>query len=70
MEPAGRRSRHRADLLGGLTVLEGRAQARSADGAAKEQAFVAVPYYAWAHRGEGEMAVWLPRRPGLESPAP
>ena len=20
-----------------------------------------VPYYAWAHRGVGEMAVWLPR---------
>jgi len=21
---------------------------------------VAIPYYAWAHRGPGEMAVWLP----------
>ncbi len=21
----------------------------------------AIPYYAWAHRGKGEMAVWLPR---------
>jgi hypothetical protein len=20
-----------------------------------------IPYYAWAHRGAGEMAVWLPR---------
>ena len=23
--------------------------------------FTAIPYYAWAHRGKGEMAVWLPR---------
>ena len=23
--------------------------------------FTAIPYYAWAHRGPGEMAVWLPR---------
>ena len=22
----------------------------------------AIPYYAWAHRGENQMAVWLPRR--------
>jgi DUF1680 family protein len=20
-----------------------------------------IPYYAWAHRGSGEMAVWLPQ---------
>jgi DUF1680 family protein len=25
--------------------------------------FSAIPYYAWAHRGKGEMAVWLPRTP-------
>ena len=36
----------------------------------REQDFVAVPYYAWAHRGEGEMAVWLPRRVQLEFPVP
>jgi hypothetical protein len=23
--------------------------------------FKAIPYYAWAHRGPGEMAVWLSR---------
>jgi DUF1680 family protein len=22
---------------------------------------MAIPYYAWSHRGPGEMAVWLPR---------
>jgi DUF1680 family protein len=25
----------------------------------KSQEFIAIPYYAWAHRGQGEMAVWL-----------
>jgi len=31
---------------------------------------VAVPYYAWAHRGEGEMAVWLPRLVQLDFRVP
>jgi DUF1680 family protein len=26
---------------------------------------VAVPYYAWGNRGQGEMAVWIKRRPGV-----
>jgi len=29
----------------------------------KEQNFIAIPYYAWAHRGPGEMAVWLTKSP-------
>lgn len=37
------------ELLGGVTVIEG-------DG------LKAIPYYSWAHRGEGEMAVWLPSK--------
>jgi hypothetical protein len=28
---------------------------------ADERSFQAVPYYAWAHRGDGEMSVWLSR---------
>ncbi|HTQ28006.1 MAG TPA: hypothetical protein VMI35_07755, partial [Puia sp.] len=24
------------------------------------QAFLAIPYYAWANRGQGEMNIWLP----------
>jgi DUF1680 family protein len=27
----------------------------------EEITFSAIPYYAWAHRGPGEMAVWLAR---------
>ncbi len=32
---------------------EGKAQLKSAE-------VVAIPYYAWAHRGKSEMTVWLP----------
>jgi DUF1680 family protein len=68
-------ARHRPDLLGGVTVLTGRALALhpSEDGRSvttREQDVLAVPYYAWAHRGEGEMAVWLPRRVTLDFAVP
>jgi len=57
---------HRKDLLGGVTVVRGKAVAITDAGgegklAKKEQAFTAIPYYAWAHRGPGAMAVWLAR---------
>ena len=42
------------DLLGGVEIVTGTA-ARGA----KAAPFVAVPYYAWANRGKGEMEVWL-----------
>ena len=51
------------DLLGGVVTLKGRVQAVQADGTCTEQEFTAIPYYAWANRGPGEMAVWLARRP-------
>lgn len=28
----------------------------------KAQPVTAIPYYAWAHRGKGEMTVWIPQR--------
>jgi hypothetical protein len=37
------------DLLNGVMVVKGRG-------------FTAIPYYAWAHRGKGQMAVWLRKR--------
>jgi DUF1680 family protein len=40
---------HRADLLGGLTVIE--------TGGA-----TAIPYYAWSQRAAGRMAVWVGRK--------
>ncbi len=47
----------RPDLFSGITVLE--TTARTRDG--KTKPIVAIPYYAWSHRGPGEMAVWLRR---------
>jgi len=32
--------------------------------------FTAIPYYAWAHRGPGQMAVWLPAGPDKAVPIP
>ncbi len=43
----------RKDLLGGVTVICGRAE--------NKQDLVLIPYYAWANRGQGPMAVWLTR---------
>ncbi len=65
----------RDGLLGGVRVLTGDALALHAsdDGRSvvtRPQRLVAVPYYAWAHRGAGEMAVWLPRRVMLEFRVP
>ena len=45
------------DLLGGVVMLKGEAQR---DG--KAVPFALIPYYAWAHRGLGEMAVWIPKK--------
>lgn len=58
-------SEFRPDLLGGVQVIEGHAEACRLDQAGRlvrqRQPFMAIPYYAWAHRGPGEMAVWPAR---------
>ena len=46
---------HLADLLGGVTVLHGKAL----DGDQKPINFTAVPYYAWQNRTAGAMTVWI-----------
>ncbi len=55
---------YRADLLGGLVVLRGTAAevSRTEDGQIRRtpRKVEAIPYYAWAHRGKGPMAVWIP----------
>lgn len=54
------------NMLGGLAVIQGEARLIRSPGEEPEPspvAFMAIPYYAWAHRGEGEMAVWLRRMP-------
>lgn len=55
------------DLLNGVTVVRAEAVAVKVDGAANSvstvrQPFTAIPYYAWAHRGKGEMMIWLPEQ--------
>lgn len=65
----------REDLLNGVTVIKGEATALFAGQRAgqvdrRKQELIAVPYYAWAHRGEGEMIVWLPRDESLARPVP
>ncbi len=53
---------YRAGLLGGVTVLRGMGMeiVRSGEQISKTpRAFEAIPYYAWAHRGPGQMAVWI-----------
>ncbi len=54
------RHEFRPDLLGGVEVVTAAAQARGEDGRTHETPLVAVPYFAWANRGKGEMAVWIP----------
>jgi DUF1680 family protein len=62
----------RPDLLNGVQVIRGPATVYTTtkDGKteAKKLEFQAVPYYAWANRGAGEMAVWLPRAKGAIKP--
>jgi len=65
----------RDDLLNGVTVIKGEATAlfagrRAGQADRRKQEFIAIPYYAWAHRGEGEMTVWLPREESLARPVP
>lgn len=62
----------RPGLLNGVRVLTGRAEVVSRDAAGRTLAvprpFLAVPYYAWANRGPGQMLVWLPRTPAAIRP--
>lgn len=59
--------------LGGVTVITGKATAlKMRNGAAVSEAIplTLIPYYAWANRGKGEMAVWLARQSDKARPAP
>jgi hypothetical protein len=63
----------RPDLLNGVTVVTGPAAAvrmKHETRVSEPAALTLIPYYGWAHRGKGEMAVWLARRADLARPAP
>ena len=55
----------RSDLLGGVGLLTGSARRR---GAEQRERITLVPYYAWSHRGAGEMTVWFPAELPVRSP--
>jgi DUF1680 family protein len=67
-------SEFRPNLLNGVQVITGRATALAYDEEGTvtktEQDFTAIPYYAWANRGRGQMIVWLPRSEANARPAP
>jgi DUF1680 family protein len=53
------------DLLNGVTILKATTPSVtiSANGekiSTEPHSFIAIPYYAWANRGEGEMTIWFP----------
>lgn len=62
------------DLLYGICEITTDAQALSYDAAGrlvvKDVKLTLIPYYAWAHRGEGDMEVWLPIEVGASSAQP
>jgi len=71
-ETAFLNSRFDKDLLNGVEVIKGKALGYKFDENKKlikeEQDFTAIPYYAWAHRGKGEMSVWLAKEESAVRP--
>jgi DUF1680 family protein len=58
---------YKADLLHGVTVLKSQVIGVNVTGdgvnvSTATQPFLAIPYYAWAHRGKGEMNIWFPEK--------
>jgi hypothetical protein len=68
------RATFKPDLLNGVEIVEAKALALSYDAQGKvnkrEENLVAVPYYAWANRGKGQMIVWLPTSEASAKPLP
>jgi uncharacterized protein len=63
------------NLLGGVQVLTGTAfSSHRTQGGGREigpsKRFVAIPYYAWSHRGQYQMTVWPARMLDAAKPAP
>jgi len=51
--------KHEKNLMGGVTVIKGKAAKKFPDQSTQDQTeFSAVPYYAWNNRGPGQMLVW------------
>jgi len=66
---------YKENLINGVNILKGISKSLSIDKSGNstietEQNFIAIPYYAWAHRGNGEMAVWFPYEKSAANPTP
>ncbi len=64
-ESANLTSEFESNLLGGVNVISGEAEGAKKTDASEiietwSRKFTAIPYYAWSHRGQGQMAVWIP----------
>jgi DUF1680 family protein len=61
-----------ANRLHGIQVIRGQTMGYYLDNneilKKREQQLLAIPYYAWAHRGKGEMAVWFARDESVVHP--
>ncbi len=61
-----------ADRLRGIQIIRGKATGYYLDQNEKlekrERELQAIPYYAWAHRGKGEMTVWFARNETVVQP--
>src|ERR1700744_2573693 len=56
-----------ANLLNGVTILKGEVKTINIDASGQNVStdnatLTAIPYYAWANRGKGEMVVWFPEQ--------
>lgn len=62
----------KSDLLYGINQIKTQAQTLEYDESgrlvAKDHTLTMIPYYAWAHRGAGNMAVWLPNEVSATRP--
>lgn len=62
----------RSDELNGIIRLSGRAQLlgtnSNGDVDIKNVTLSLIPYYSWAHRGQGQMSVWLAAAPAATRP--
>ena len=58
-------SDYREDLLNGIVAISGKIHylQKSQNNIFQklEKNFLAIPYYAWANRGKGEMSIWIIR---------
>jgi hypothetical protein len=58
---------YEANLLNGVTVLKAAIKSINIDASGQnvstaDATLTAIPYYAWANRGKGEMVVWFPQQ--------